>query len=247
MSDCPHCRELERKVEFLSDLCNKKDAEIVGMQHEKLKDTREKIALRGALTKQRKQGDISRHVMAVAKMWRHWCAPRASISPSGKNVEQIRTAFIHFTDSQLSLTQRRRLLYDAVRGYALRPYDAGYGERWAAPTKNGVACVRRVTTAYIFASEERIEQGAGYWRFVHAQPRAWKLAAWKAACGVENLWLQVCFQEDRGVTRDSSPDFIEPPQVDPAVHLLLDERPEPVEKKPGPARPQLRLIEGEAA
>jgi hypothetical protein len=188
------------------------------------------------LTKQRRQEDISKHVMAVARMWRALCSPRASIAPTGKNVEQIRVAFINYC--QGDTTQRRRLLYDCVRGYALRPYDAGYGRRTANPTN----AVRRVTTAFIFASEERIEQGAGYYRLVQAKPLEWKRAAWHASIAVEALWRTIAVEELQRM--DGARRTPQPLNAATAEHLLLDETPREPAEAPVAEPGRVFVIEG---
>ena len=229
MSDCPHCKTFALEA-------NNLHAEIAGLNAEILKHTREKIALRAMLTKQRRQEDISRHVMAVARMWKALCSPRASIAPTGKNAENIRVAFINYTKGDT--TQRRRILYDCVRGYALRPYDIGYGRRAAA---NQPGAVRRVTTAYIFASEERIEQGAAYFRLVQAKPAHWKMNAWQAAIAVEAMWRSIALEEFNGTPAPLR--TVQPPNPDPAAHLLLDDASQQQPAAPVQA-PTLFVIEG---
>ena len=231
MSDCPRCKTFAAENNSMAQ-------EIAGLNAEILKITREKIALRGMLTRQRRQEDVSRHVMAVARMWRSLCSPRASIAPTGKNAENIRVAFVNYCKGDPD--QRRHLLYDCVRGYALRPYDAGYGRRTANPAN----AIRRVTTAYIFASEERIEQGAGYYRLVQAKPLEWKMAAWQQAIAVEALWRTIAVEEYRHL--DAAWRTRQPLNAATAEHLLLDDGPqEPAQQPAARAEPQrLFVIEG---
>jgi hypothetical protein len=230
--NCPHCRTFAAEAEQLH-------REIVGYQAEILKKVRENAALRGQLTKQRRQEDVSRHVMAVLRVWRSRCSPRASIAPSGKNADHVRTALLHYTNPEHSMAQRRRLLYDAVRGAALRPYDAGYGRR----TANAANGVRRVTTEHIFASESRIEALAGYYRMAQAQPLEWKMKVWEAAEATAALWRDLAMQE---MTR--TPDswrIPEPANPDHAEFLFLDERPQEPVVVPVPEEPRrLFVIEG---
>jgi hypothetical protein len=232
MSECSHCRTFALEA-------NKMHAEIAGLNAEILKQVREKAALRGQLTKQRKAEEISRHVMAVLRMWNALCAShRAAISPTGKNADHVRTALLHYTNPDHTITQRRRLLYDCVRGAALRPYDAGYGHR----TANPAGATRRVTTAHIFASEERIEALAGYYRMVNAKPLEFKLKVWDAAMANEALWRDLAMQEMTGTPEE----WRIPEPAEPAVptHLFLDDGPQQP-ALPEPSRPQLFVIEGD--
>jgi hypothetical protein len=240
--NCPTCRTFAQENNALHQ-------EIAGLNAEVLKQVRQKAALQGQLTKQRKAEDISRHVTAVLRVWRARCSPRASISPSGKNADHVRTALLHFTDPDLTMTQRRRLLYDCVHGAALRPYDDGYGRRTANPAgSRGQGATRRVTTAHIFASEERIESLAGYYRMVQSKPEKWKWRAYAAARDLQELWFYLAMQEDVG-RPEASPLYVEPPAVDPetTAHLFLDDRSQQPAAIPEPARPTLFVIEGEAA
>ena len=234
MSDCPHCRTFALEANALHE-------EIAGLNAEILKKVRECAALRAMLTKQRRQEDVSKHVMAVARMWKTLCSPRASIAPSGKNAENIRVAFINYCHGDPA--QRRRLLYDCVRGYALRPYDAGFGRRTANPAGvDDKGAVRRVTTAYIFASEERIEQGASYYRLVQAKPLEWKMAAWNAAMGVEALWRTIALEESQRL--DAAWRTRQPLNAATPEHLLLDETPAQVAPAPVAEPGRLFVIEG---
>jgi hypothetical protein len=216
MSDCPHCRTFAREN-------NKLMAELGEAQAEILKQIREKGALRAQRTKQLNADAINASVMAVLRMWRSLCSPRSSIAITGKNAEAVRVAFVNYVKG--SPRQKRHMLYDAVHGAALRPYDEGYGHRTANPAgSHGQGAVRRVTTAHIFASEERIESFAGYWRFAQAQPYEWKWRAYGAARDLQELWFYLAMQELHHRPVESSL-YVQEPAVDPetTTHLFLDE------------------------
>lgn len=233
MTDCPHCRTFAQENNILHE-------EIVGLQAEVLKQMREKAALRGQLTKQRKQEDVSRHVMAVLRMWNALCTShRGSIQPSGKNADNVRTALLHYVSGDMR--QRRRMLYDAIRGAALRPYDAGYGERTANPAGHK----RRTTTEHIFASETRIETLAGYYRMVQAKPLEKKQKVWQAVMDMEALWRSIAVDELVGMREEwRTPEPAAPAEP---LHLFLDENmQEPAEVAEPEIRPKLFVIEGEA-
>jgi hypothetical protein len=170
--NCPTCRTFAQENNALHQ-------EIAGLNAEVLKQVRQKAALQGQLTKQRKAEDISRHV------------------PAGSR---------------------------------------------------GQGATRRVTTAHIFASEERIESLAGYYRMVQSKPEEWKWRAYAAARDLQELWFYLAMQEDVG-RPEASPLYVEPPAVDPetTAHLFLDDRSQQPAAIPEPARPTLFVIEGEAA
>jgi hypothetical protein len=229
---CPTCRTFAEENNALHQ-------EVAGLNAEILKHTREKIALRGMLTKQRRQEEISRHLMAVARMWRALCSPRASIAPTGKNVEHIRTAFVNYCKGDMRA--RRHLLYDCIKGAALRPYDEGFGQRTANPMgSKGQGATKRVTTAHIFASEERIESLAGYYRMVQAAPLEWLDKAWQAAGAVETHWQFMYFELERrcretgtfpATWRGRPLDpvtglYADEPTPDQPTHLFLDDAPQ---------------------
>lgn len=248
MSDCPHCRTLSGEN-------NRLMAELANAQAEILKQISQKGALRAQRTKQLNADAINASVMAVLRTWRSLCSPRSSIAVTGKNAEAVRVAFVNYVKG--SPRQRRHMLYDCVRGAALRPYDEGYGRRTANPAgSHGKGATRRVTAAHIFASEDRIESFAGYWRFAQAQPIEWKERAWNAATAVEAQWQTLWFldwtsngdehrrarEKDYGVADLDVPD---------SLHLFLDEGPQEPAEVQGPEVPTRLFVvpdpESEAA
>lgn len=166
--------------------------ELAAYRHENHKLILSNHALKGQDTKRRNEDELNESVVVILELWLELCVTprgrkRTNIDLDSDRAETTRVALRLKTKG--TPAQRCETCCDAVRGIALRPYEA-YGQRFAAPANGRV---RRCDIIHALGTDRRIEENAAYWQFVQAKPEEWKKAAWDRAREVEHHFASVYF------------------------------------------------------